>query len=168
MSPYRMPWGPLQVVHVVDVLQVHGDPLEPVGQLAADWLAVHASTLLEVGELADFEPIEPHLPTQAPCAERRRLPVVLDEADVVAVWVGPEGAQRLEVEVLDVERRRLEDHLVLVELLQPVWVLTVAAVGGAATRLDVRDVPRLGADSPQERVRVEGARSDLGVVWLND
>jgi hypothetical protein len=86
-------WGPLQLVHIVDVLQVHRDPLEPVGQLAAYRFAVDAATLLEVGELADLEPIEPHLPTEAPCAERRRLPVVLDETDVVVARVGAEGAQ---------------------------------------------------------------------------
>ena len=116
----------------------------------------------------DLEAVEPHLPAEAPGAERRRLPVVLDEAHVVLERLGAERAQRLEVEVLDVERARLEDHLELVELLQAVRVLAVAAVRGPARRLDERDVPRLGTERAQERRRVERAGADLRVVRLHD
>ena len=73
----------VEVVHGVDVLQVHRDALEAVGELARDGPAVDAADLLEIRELADFQAVEPHLPAEAPGAERRRLPVVLDEAHVV-------------------------------------------------------------------------------------
>ena len=57
--------------------------LEPVGQLGRDRREVDAAGLLEVGELRDLHAVEQHLPADAPRAERRRLPVVLLEADVV-------------------------------------------------------------------------------------
>jgi hypothetical protein len=149
-------------------LQVHRDALDAVGELARDRLAVDAADLLEVGELRDLQAVDPHLPAEAPRAEGGGLPVVLDEAHVVIERLGAERAQRVQVEVLDVERARLQDHLELVELLHAVRVLAVAAVGGAARGLHERDVPRLGPERAQEGGRVVGAGADLGVVGLHD
>ena len=63
-------------------------------------------------------------------------------------------------------RRRLEHHLVLVVVLQPVRVLAVAAVLGAAARLHVGGLPGLGAERAQEGRGVAGAGADLHVVGL--
>ncbi len=75
--------APLEIEDVVDALQEHRDALEAVGDLAGDRLQVDAAHLLEIGELRDLQAVEHHLPADAPGAERRRLPVVLLEADVV-------------------------------------------------------------------------------------
>jgi hypothetical protein len=72
--------------------------------------------------------------------------------------------EALEVELLQVGRARLEDHLVLVIVLQPVGVLAVAAVGRPAARLDEGGVPRLGAERAQRGRGVEGARAHAHVV----
>ena len=80
----------------------------------------------------------------------------------------PSARSELEVQVLDVGGRRLEDDLELVVLVQAVRVLAVAAVGGPPRRLHVRDLPRLGTEHAQERLRVHGARADLGVPGLVD
>ncbi len=80
----------------------------------------------------------------------------------------PKALQRIEVEVEDVQRRRLHDHLELVVMLQPVGVLAVAAVGRAAGRLHVGDVPRLGAEDAQEGGGIEGAGPLLGIIGLLD
>jgi hypothetical protein len=101
-----------------------------------------------------------------PRAERRVLPVVLDEAHVVLLEVEAERLERAEVEVEDVGRRGLEHDLELVVLEQPVRVLAVAAVLRAARRLHVRGAPRLGAERAQERGGVRRARADLHVVGL--
>ena len=77
------PVGPDEVEDALDILQVHREPLEAVGDLARHGPAFEAADLLEVGELRDFHAIEPDFPADAPGAERRRLPVVLDETDVV-------------------------------------------------------------------------------------
>ena len=58
--------GPYQVVNAIDVLQVHGDTLKPIGQLAGDGVALDAARLLEVGELSHFHAVEPYFPTQTP------------------------------------------------------------------------------------------------------
>src|SRR6185369_7777333 len=43
-------FGPGEVIDVVDLLQVHGQALQPVGDLAGDRLAIDAANLLEIGE----------------------------------------------------------------------------------------------------------------------
>jgi hypothetical protein len=82
-----------QVVDVLHALQVHGQALQAVGDLAGDGLAVDAADLLEVGELRHLHAVEPDLPAQAPGAQRGVLPVVLDEADVVLLQVEAQGLQ---------------------------------------------------------------------------
>ena len=73
----------VEVVDVVDVLDIHRQPLQPVGQLAGHRRAFDAADLLEIGELRDFHAVAPAFPAEAPGAQRRAFPVVLDEADVV-------------------------------------------------------------------------------------
>ena len=82
---------PYQVEHVFHVLQVHGEALDAVGDFPRDRFAIHASYLLEVGELRHFHAVQPHLPPQTPRAQRRILPVVLDEADVVCLGIDAQG-----------------------------------------------------------------------------
>ena len=80
----------------------------------------------------------------------------------------PMASRRAEVEVLEVRRARLDEHLVLVVVLEPVRVLAVAPVGGPARGLDVGRGPGARAQRPQRRGRVEGARAHLHVVGLQD
>src|SRR3546814_18647532 len=60
----------------VDILDIHGEAFEAVGQLARDRLAVEAAHLLEISELGDFHPVAPDLPAQPPCAQCRRFPEI--------------------------------------------------------------------------------------------
>src|SRR5688500_1245958 len=158
--------GPQQVVHAFLALQVHGQALQAIGNLAQHRLAGEAADLLEVGELGDLHAVEPHFPAQAPSAERRRFPVVLDAADVVLARRGAEALQRIEVQRLDLERRRLEHHLVLVVVLQAVGIFAVAPVFRAARGLHISRFPQLPADGAQESGGVERAGADLHVVGL--
>ena len=87
---------PHEVVDTFLVLQVHREPLEPVGDLAEHRLAGNAADFLEVSELGHFHAVQPDLPTPAPCAERRRLPVVLDEPDVVHLGVDADRIERFD------------------------------------------------------------------------
>ena len=68
-------------------------PLEPVGDLRGNQIQIDAAALLEVRELRDLQSVEHHLPADAPRAERRRLPVVFFELDVVLAEI---DADRLE------------------------------------------------------------------------
>ena len=130
--------------------------------------AVEPAHLLEVGELRDLHAVQPDFPAQSPGAEGRRLPVVLDEADVVDQRIEAERAQAAEVQVEDVERRGLDHHLELVVVLEPERVLAVAAVRGPARGLHVRRAPGLRPDGAQERGGMEGAGAHLHVVRLQD
>ena len=82
--------------------------------------------------------------------------------------IDAEAAQRIEVEFLDFHRRRLEDDLKLVVVLQAVRVLTVAAIGRPAGGLDVGHVPRFGAERAQEGRRMEGPGAFFHIVRLLD
>ena len=148
------------------LLQEHRDALEPVGDLAGDRREVDAADLLEVGELRDLHAVEQHLPADAPGAERRRLPVVLLEADVVLPRVDAARLEAVEIDLLHFVGRRLEDHLVLVVLEQAVRVLAEAAVVGPARRLHVGDAPRLGPEHAEQRLGMRGAGADLEVERL--
>jgi len=76
--------------------------------------------------------------------------------------------QRFQVQLLRVARVGFEDHLVLVELLQAVGVLTVVPIVRADGRLDVGHIPGLGAEHTQVSGRVHRPGTDLGVVRLPD
>src|SRR3974390_1669830 len=82
------------------------------------------------------------------------------------VGVDPERPEGVEVEVEDVQGRRLHDYLELVIMLEAVGILAIAAVGGTARRLHVGHVPRLGAEDAEKRSRVEGAGPLFAVVRL--
>ncbi|MNE41678.1 hypothetical protein D3C80_1357600 [compost metagenome] len=122
----------LQVIDVVDALNIHGQTLQPVGQLARDHVDLDAADALEIGELRHLHAVAPDLPAQAPGADGGVFPVVLDEADVVQLGVDADGGQRAEIQLLQVVRVRLQDDLILVIVLQPVGVLAIAAVAGTA------------------------------------
>ncbi len=94
----------VEVVHVLDALHVHREPLEPVRVLHRHRIALDAADLLEVRVLADFHAVAPHFPAQPPRAQRRALPVVLDEADVVRERIDPDPPQALQIELLRVRR----------------------------------------------------------------
>ena len=96
--------APLEVEDVVHALQEHRDALEPVGDLAGDRRQIDAADLLEVGELRDLHAVEQHLPADAPGAERRRLPVVLLEADVVLPRVDAARLEAVEIDAAALRR----------------------------------------------------------------
>ena len=160
--------GPDDVVDAVDALDVHGQALKAVCDLHGHGSALEAAHLLEVGELRDLHAVEPHLPAKAPCAERGRLPVVLDEAHVMLVRIDADGAEAPQIQVLDVVRAGLHEHLELIVVLQAVGVLAVAAVGGTAAALHVAGAPRVGAQRAQRGGRVVGASAHGAVVRLQN
>ena len=102
---------PYNVVDRVHILQECSDALEAVRQLNGNWEQIHAAALLEVSELRDFEAVEHHLPAHAPRAQRGRFPVIFFKLDVVLAQVDANRRQRLQVQLLHILGRRLEDHL---------------------------------------------------------
>ncbi len=157
---------PLEVVDAVDPLQDHRDALEAVGELGRDRRELQAAGLLKVGELRDLHAVEHHLPADAPGAERRRLPVVFLEADVMLARVDAAGLEAVEIELLDLVRRGLENHLELMVLEQPVRVLAESSVGRPPRGLHVGDVPVSGAEHAQKRLGVHRPGTDLDVERL--
>ena len=86
----------------------------------------------------------------------------------MVVGVQANGSQRTQVELLSVDRRRLDEHLELIVVLHAVGVLAVAAVGGTAARLSVAGAPLGGTERAQRGRGVEGTGTDLGVIGLHN
>ena len=127
---------------------------------------VHAAHLLEVCELRDLEPVEQHLPPDAPCAKRRRLPVVLLEPDVVLPRVDAARLEAIEIELLHFVGRRLQNDLILMVLEQPIRILSEPSVVRTTRRLDVGHAPRLGSQHAEQRFRMRGPGSDFQIERL--
>src|SRR3990170_522972 len=163
-----LPAVEIEIEHAVDAMHIHGEALQPIGELARDRVAIEAADLLEIGELGHLHTVQPYLPAEAPSAKGRALPVVLDEADVMLQGIDADGDEALEIEVLEVGGRRLQDHLELVVMLEPVRVLAVAAVLGAAARLHIGGAPRLGPKRAQGGGGMKGRSPHLHVVRLED
>jgi hypothetical protein len=48
--------------HIVHALHIHGEPLQPIGELAGDRRTFEAGDLLEISELRDLHAVAPALP----------------------------------------------------------------------------------------------------------
>ena len=96
---------------------------------------------MKIGELGHFHPVQPDFPAQAPRAESRVFPVILDEADIVLFQVQAELCQRAEVKFKDIGWRWLQHDLKLIVVLQPIRIFAVAAVFWPTRRLHVCSLP---------------------------
>jgi hypothetical protein len=67
---------------------------------------------------------------------------------------------------LNVGRRWFKYYLKLEVFVKPVRILAIAAIGGTAARLYVRDAIRFGTQDSKESLWVHGAGADLDVIRL--
>ena len=74
--------------------------------------------------------------------------------------------EALQIEVLNVMRRGLQDDLILVIVLHAVWIFAVAAIGGTAAGLRIGGSPWLGPERTQERRRVKGPGAHFKIIGL--
>ena len=80
--------------------------------------------------------------------------------------INADSTQAVQVQILHVVGRRLEQHLELVVMLKAIGVLAVAAVGGTTRGLHISRAPR-GRTKRTKRCRgMERARTHLVVVGL--
>src|ERR1700758_1011237 len=59
----------VEIEHALDTLNIHCQPLEPIGQLGRNRVAFDSANLLEIGELANLHSVNPDLPAEAPGAQ---------------------------------------------------------------------------------------------------
>src|SRR5579864_1864910 len=159
---------PQKIVDVVHALERHRETLETIRQLNRDGRQVPAPGLLEVRELRNLQAVVEDLPTDPPCAEGRRFPIVLLEADVMGAQVDPARLEALQVQVLNVVRGGLQQDLELMVLEEPIRVLAEAAIRWPPGRLDIGHVPWLAPQHAQERLRVHRPSAHLEIEGLLD
>ena len=154
--------------HVIHAKDIHRQTFEAVGQFARDRFTVVTANLLEIGELRHFHAIAPNFPAKAPRTQGRGFPVVLNKADVMQTKIDTDRLKRTKVKVLKIRRRRFNQHLILIVVLQTVRVFTIATIGRTAGRLNIGRSPRAITERTQCRRRVEGASTNLHVVGLQN
>ena len=157
---------PLDLVDGIDVLQELRETLKAIGNFARDRVQIEAAALLKVGELRDLLAVHHDLPADAPGATDRPLPVVFLELDVVIGEHDADCFKALKIQVLDAGWWRLQDHLKLGVLVEPIRVLAVTAVSRAARRLRVGDAYGLWAEHAQKGVGAHGAGADFDIEGL--
>jgi len=82
--------------------------------------------------------------------------------------VNADRCEAREIKILTFRWCRLQDHLKLIEMLQPVGVFAVAAIGRSARGLYIGGAPRFGSESAQRGRWMESAGPDLDVVRLQN
>src|SRR5690242_327105 len=144
---------PRDVIDRIYILEKRSDSLQSIGQLSRDWIEIDTAALLEVRELRNLQPVEHYLPADAPRAQRRRLPIVFFELYVVLTQIDSDRFQRLQVQLLHIRRRWLQNDLELHVLEQPVRVLAITAIRRSPRRLHVSHVIGLRSQHAQEGLR---------------
>src|SRR5258708_22408295 len=148
------------------MLQERTQPLQTVGEFSRDGIEIHAATLLEISELRNLEAVEHNLPPDAPGAERRRLPVILFKLDVRLAQINADRAERLEVKLLHILRRRLQDHLQLQVLEQAVGILPITPISRTPRRLNISNLIRIRPKHAKECLRSHGPGAHFNVIRL--
>ena len=81
---------PDDFVNRIYVLKKRAQTFQSIRKFGGNWIEIDAAALLKICELGDFQAVQHHLPSDTPCAERGRLPVVFFELDVVLAQVNPD------------------------------------------------------------------------------
>jgi len=82
--------------------------------------------------------------------------------------IDAEGLQTVEIDLLDIKRRRFDKDLILIIVLEPIGVLSIAAIRRPARRFDIGNLPRLRAQDPEEGSRIERPCPNLQIIGLLD
>ena len=135
--------NPFNIKYILNALDIHSQTLQAVRDFYSYRLNVDAANLLEISELGDFHTIQPNLPAQAPSAQSRRFPVILNKADIMLLLMNAQLSQTLQVQLLNVFRGRFNDNLKLMMLEQTVRVVAITAVCRTTGRLNVANAPIL-------------------------
>jgi hypothetical protein len=86
----------------------------------------------------------------------------------VLFGINAKPGKAVEIQLLDVVRRRFEHDLILIVVLHAVWIFAVAAVRRSTTRLRVGRTPGLRTERSQKGGGMEGAGPHLQVIGLLD
>jgi hypothetical protein len=84
----------------------------------------------------------------------------------MADGINAEGLQALEVDLLNIFGRGFDDDLILIIVLEPIGILPVTAIRGAAGRLHISDLPRFGTQNPEKSGRVKSPSAHFEIIGL--
>src|SRR5450830_965082 len=155
---------PFQFVDVLLLLNEHGESFETIRYLDCHNGDFPAACLLEVRELCYFHAVEPDFPADTRSPKYWRLPVVLDEPDVMFGRLETEQVKAAQVCVLDVGGGRLDDDLQLVMHVKTVRVLAVSTVCWTSRWLYVDGFPGFAPQDSQECIRAQRTRPYLLII----
>jgi len=143
-----------------------GDAFDAVGNLSRNDREFKTASLLEIGELSDFEPIQKDLPPKTGSAERPILPVIFEKSQIVIPEINSNLLYAVNVAVLDIVWSGFEQNLVLKVTSKTIWIVTISTVRWTATRLHVSNLPWLRTQSTKKRRRMHSSSADFHIVGL--
>ena len=148
-------------------LEKHGEAFQAISDFAGNRIEINPAALLKIGELSDFQTIQPNFPTQTPSPQGGRFPVIFHKPKIVLQRLDAADLEAFKIDVLNIGWGRLEDDLILIIMLEAVRVLTISAIGGTTAGFDIGSLPRLGAERLQKGVGRKGPGPDFKVVRLD-
>ena len=151
---------------VIRALHIHGQTLQPIGQFACNKLTINAADLLEIGKLRHFHAVAPHFPAKPPSAQSRAFPIIFDKANIMRHRVNAQHLQTVEIKLLDIVGRGLQNHLELIIMLKAVRVLAIAPIGRAARGLHISGMPGLRPQCAQNGCRMKSAGPHFHIIGL--
>jgi hypothetical protein len=82
--------------------------------------------------------------------------------------IDTERLQAIEIDLLNVQRGRLHDDLILIVVLESIGILSISTVGGPAGGLHIGHPPGLWAQDPEESSRMESPGTHFRIIGLLD
>jgi len=92
----------------------------------------------------------------------------LNEPDVVLLRINPQLSQTLQIQRLNVVRRRLQHDLILIVVLHAIRILAVSSIRRTAAWLRIGGPPGFRAKGPEERGWMKGTGPHLQIIGLMD
>ena len=80
--------------------------------------------------------------------------------------INPQPRKAFKIDILTIDRRRFDDNLKLIIVLQAIGILAVPPVTRTAAGLHIGGAPRLRPQCPERGRRVKGARAHLDIIRL--
>ena len=134
---------PLQIINIIHTLKIHRNSFQTVCQFDGNGVQFNTTGHLEIGKLGDLHSIQPDFPAQTGSAQGGRFPIIFHKTDIMIEGIDAQYFHALKVLFLNIKRRRFQNDLILVVMLQPVGIITVTTVSRPPGRLNISNIPGL-------------------------
>jgi hypothetical protein len=84
----------------------------------------------------------------------------------MADGINAERLQAIEIDLLNIDRGRFDDDLILIIVLEAIGILPVSAIGGTTGGLHIGDLPGFRSQDPEKGGRVKSSCAHFDIIGL--